>query len=261
MTDRQANDPGEFSAVRPWPCPAKVDCIFYHSMSYPDGESVDGAWDIRGLFDQYIGNYPIAGKTLLDVGTASGFLAFEAERAQAKVTAIDALRGSEFDRIHFREALYHRDRPAHDAQMDAWLGTLKNGYWWSWHKYQSRVETIYVPLARLPYWTRRFDVVCAGAILEHLADPVTAVGNLALLAKEAVIIAFTPVIDAPSQFMETLTEWTNPEHSFTFWGLSSRLYERLFANVGFSVEMFPAKARSGGREYTRQTIVARRVSA
>jgi hypothetical protein len=56
------------------PTPARSECLFYHSMDFPDGESVAGVWDIRGQFDQYIGNYPISGKTVLDVGTASGFL-------------------------------------------------------------------------------------------------------------------------------------------------------------------------------------------
>ena len=94
----------EFSASKPWSQPKKEDCVFYHWMDYPDGDTVEGAWDIRGLFDQYIGNYPIRGKTVLDVGTAGGFLAFEAERAGARVTAIDALSAAEFDRLHFQDS-------------------------------------------------------------------------------------------------------------------------------------------------------------
>ena len=28
----------------------KEDCIFYHSMTFPDGEKVEAAWDLRGFF-------------------------------------------------------------------------------------------------------------------------------------------------------------------------------------------------------------------
>ena len=78
--ERGAGTSDDFSPVKPWPLPRKEDCLFYHSMTYPNGETVEGVWDLRGVFAQYIGNYPIKSKTVLDVGTATGFLAFESER-------------------------------------------------------------------------------------------------------------------------------------------------------------------------------------
>ncbi len=227
-------------------------------MTFPDGESVDGAWDIRGQFNQYIGNYPLQGKTVLDVGTASGFLALEAERAGARVTALDARHAGEFNRLPFGDSLYHLDRAAHVAQTEAWLTMLKSGFWYSWHRFGSGAEMVYAPLAELPYWERRFDVVIAGALLEHLADPVSTIGSLAALAKEAVIIAFTPIADSAGQFMETATAWSNPEDSFTFWTLSRGLYARIFENLGFSIEILPAAARIGESEHVRSTLIARR---
>ena len=214
----------EFSPVEPRACPHKEDCLFYHSATYPDGSTIDGVWDIRGVFEQYIGNYPLKGKTVLDVGTATGFFAFEAERAgAASVTALDAFSASEFERVPFATIPHHLNRRAYDDQMEAWYGTLKNGFWYSWNKNRSSVEMIYAPLARLPYWERKFDVVIAGAILEHLADPVSAIGNLARLAREAVIIGFTPVADLDAQFMQTANDWgdpADPAKTYTFWTLT-----------------------------------------
>lgn len=222
---------------------------------------MEGAWDIRGLFEEYIGNYFIKGKTVLDVGTAAGFLAFEAERAGARVTAIDALSGAEFDRIHFRESPYHLDRALHVAQTNQWFTKIKASFWYSWYRYRSNVEVVYTPLAHLPYWHRKFDVVFAGAIVEHLSDPISIIGNLAALANEAVIISFTPVIESDVQFMQTANDWTNPNQNFTFWTLSTALYKRIFENVGFSVEFVPARARFAGSLVTRPTIIARRHEA
>lgn len=219
---------------------------------------VEGVWDIRGMFEQYIGNYPLRGKTLLDAGTAGGFLAFEAEKAGAQVTALDALHAAEFERVPFGDSLYHLDRSAHVAQTESWFTRLRNGFWYSWHRCGSKVEMVYAPLDRLPYWGRKFDVVLAGAILEHLSDPVAALANLAGLACEAVIIAFTPVIDSDRLFMETANDWKNPAHNFTFWVLSRGLYERVFSNLGFTIEIVPAKAKWNGHEHERHTIIARR---
>ncbi len=250
----------EFASEKPWPLPRKEDCIFYHWMTYPDGEVLEGAWDIRGMFSQYIGDCRVAGKTVLDVGTAGGFLAFEAEKAGAKVTALDAYQAGEFERIPFANTPYQDNRKVWVEEMDGWLRMLRNGFWYSWHHSRSDVEMVYAPLARLPYWGRKFDVVIAGAIIEHLCNPVGAIASMASVTGDTLIIAFTDVGTSNQQSMETMNDWSNtePDHSFTFWKLSKGLYKRVLANLGFDVRFVPSKARINGHEYWRDTIVATR---
>jgi hypothetical protein len=65
------------------------DCSFYHAMDIPAVGEVKGTRDLRGMFEDYVGHVELAGRTLLDVGTASGFLTFEAERRGATVTSFD----------------------------------------------------------------------------------------------------------------------------------------------------------------------------
>ena len=98
-----------FEPEKPWALPDKADCAFYHSMTFPDGETVEGQWDLRDIFEQYVGHHELRGKSVLDVGTASGFLAFEAERAGATVTAIDAADADELDRIQFAGSKFRTD--------------------------------------------------------------------------------------------------------------------------------------------------------
>lgn len=244
-----------------WPMPTPAQCVFYHAIDLPNGESIDGAWDIRGGFEQYIGNYPIAGKAVLDVGTASGFLAFEAEKAGAIVTATDASDATDIRHIQFYDTPFHDSRERWFADYNNFLAQLKNSFWYAHHKLNSSVEVVYAPIEAYPFWGRTFDVVIAGAILEHLSDPVTSIGNMAALAKETVIIPFTPIEMTDEQTMRTSNDWTSRQYCYTWWTLSLGLYKRIFDNLGFDVEIVAATARTGGATAERHTIIAKRRKA
>ena len=66
------------------------DCFFYHTMDLPGLGVVPGQWDLRGRFEEYTGGVEFEGKSVLDVGTATGFLSFEAEhKGAARVVSFD----------------------------------------------------------------------------------------------------------------------------------------------------------------------------
>jgi SAM-dependent methyltransferase len=251
-----------FRPEHPWSVSDTKDCFFYHSIDLPDGTALHGHWDIRGRFDEYVGRYPLAGKTVLDVGTATGFLAFSAEAAGAQVTALDVRTADELRRIPFENSLYHVNRTKWIADCNAMhLEGLKRAFWYTWHKLNSKVEVIYAPLDSLFAWDRKFDVVLAGAIIEHISDPVSAIGTFAWLAKDAVIISFTEVVDTEEWTMQTMGDWSNPDFDFEWWKLSRGLYRRVFDNLGFDVEFVKSTAvynPGAPKEATRPTIIARR---
>ena len=67
-----------------------ADCYFYHTMELPGLGVQHGHWDLRGRFADYVGGVEVKGKSVLDIGTATGFLSFEAERlGAARVVSFD----------------------------------------------------------------------------------------------------------------------------------------------------------------------------
>ena len=254
-----------FAPVEPWPLVPREQCHFYHCFNFPDGETVeDASWDLRGQFERYIGGYPIRGKTVLDVGTATGFLAFSAEESgAARVTAFDGLHARDFERTPIKGSTFTDDRLRCIAEVEAGFQGMKNGFWYAWHKKKSKVEVVYAPVTQLWRWNRKFDVVIAGAVVEHLSDPVPFIGALAGLANEAVILAATQVVESDQQIMQTLTPWDSPLNNYAWWILSRGLYERIFKNLGFSVEYTTCISKSnvpwipGSLE--KPTIIARRI--
>jgi 2-polyprenyl-3-methyl-5-hydroxy-6-metoxy-1,4-benzoquinol methylase len=76
------------------------NCFFYHWMDIPDVPSVSGiktvpgTWDLRGRFRDYTGGVDFAGKSVLDVGVATGWISFEAEKHGAiEVVGVDLPEG------------------------------------------------------------------------------------------------------------------------------------------------------------------------
>lgn len=238
------------------------DCNFYHTMEYSDGEIITGSWTIND-FSNYIGHYQLKNKTVLDVGTASGFLAFKAELQGGIVTATDAKFSKEYKMVPYANSSYLDDIHAWREQIQSQLfEKLRNSFWYSWNKYNSKIDVVYSSVYDLIEWDRRFDVVIAGAIIEHLGDPVSAIGAFARLANEAVIIAFTPVIDTDELIMQPLNSWTDPAYSYVWYQLSRGLYRTIFNNLGFDIEIVTSSALqnapSGQVQTVRPTIIARR---
>jgi hypothetical protein len=141
---------------------------------------------------------------------------------------------------------------------------LKKGFWYAWHKLNSNVDVVYAPLDRLYAWDRTFDVVIAGAIIEHIADPVSAIGAYARLANEAVIIAFTDILDTDEWVMRPAHDISRQAVDFEWWSLSRGLYRQLFDNLGFTIEIRhdPTAVHTPHegyeKEFSRPTLIARR---
>ena len=70
----------------PWQINSIEECNFYHSTDIPGLGLVEGQWDLREGFDEYLGGYDFAGKRVLEIGPATGFLTFRIEKTAHQVT-------------------------------------------------------------------------------------------------------------------------------------------------------------------------------
>jgi len=237
------------------------DCFFYHAMELPGFGLIPAHWDLRGRFDEYIGGVSLQGKSVLDVGTASGFLSFEAEKRGARrVVSFDQRDGAQQKFLPFKHKPYSRDHEKWAAEYRAEIERWKNAYWLAHRLLNSKAEVFYGDIYDLPVGLGPFDVAIVGSVLEHLADPITALASVARVTSETIIIV-TPLIDTEEPTARFEGRASNPDADFTWWVYSLGVYREVFGMLGFeiaSVTRAQFYYMYGDRFEERSTIVATR---
>lgn len=238
-------------------------CFFYHTMELPGLGVVHGQWDLRGHFEEYVGGVEVAGRSVLDVGTATGFLSFEAERlGAARVVSYDMSDVRQQALLPFKDKLYYQNHERwaelYGAEMERW----KDAYWLCHRLLGSRAEVVYGSVYDVPPALGRFDVVIVGSVLEHLSDQVSALASIARVTKEAMVVV-TPLLQTEERVARFEPLADNPDYDYTWWTYSVGVYREVFRMLGFRVE----RVSSGryyydyaGRWEERFTLVAVRES-
>jgi 2-polyprenyl-3-methyl-5-hydroxy-6-metoxy-1,4-benzoquinol methylase len=205
--------------------PKLEECWFYHVMDLPSLGTVNhfGSWDLRGRFDDYIGHTPLSGKTLLDVGTASGFLSFEAEKRGAVVTSFDVPSG---DTVNID--------PRTDAgEKRAEITKLHNSYRLAHRLLGSRAQSAYGDALELSRHVGPHEIVLIGQMLVHVRDPLAVLEQACKVARETIIIvegSFESEVPV-ARFYGAQFPGTN-----SWWHLSTGLYRDAFGIFGFAIK-------------------------
>ena len=235
------------------------DCFFYHTMDLPGFGEVRGHWDLRGRFNEYIGGVDLSGKSVIDVGAATGFLSFEAEKSgAARVLSFDIADARQQTFLPFKDKLYSRDPARWAEEYGAEIERWKNSYWLCHRLLDSKAEVHYGNIYDLPGESGQFDVAIVGSVLEHLSDQITALASIARLVKETIVIV-SPMIETADRIASFGALADHPENDFTWWIYSEGVYREVFKMLGFSIARI-RKAEyyyhHGERFETRHTIVA-----
>jgi SAM-dependent methyltransferase len=237
------------------------DCFFYHAMELPGLGLIPAHWDLRGRFDDYVGGIDVRGKSVLDIGTATGFLSFEAERSgAAHVVSFDQRDGADQKFLPFKDKLYSRNHARWAEQYRAEIERWKNAYWLSHRLLGSKAQVFYGDIYDLPPELGKFDVAILGSVLEHLSDPITALASVARLTKERMVIV-TPLLETDESIARFEGKASNPDADFTWWTYSPGVYREVLGMLGFEIERIKKAAyyyMYGDRNEERSTIVATR---
>jgi hypothetical protein len=169
------------------------DCAFYHTMDLGGGEIRRGPWDLRGRERSYLGWVDVKGLRVLEIGTATGHLAFHMAKAGADVICFDLPPGGSPDII---------PQDGHDLDEHRRLGReymdrVRNSWWYSRRRLGVAPRAVYGDIYKLPADLRRFDVSTFTSVLMHLSNPFAALRQAATLTDKAVIVT-EPIARIPS---------------------------------------------------------------
>ena len=138
----------EVSYVQPREIEELTDCSFYHFMDLPGVGTVGDHWDLRPTIDAYLGGFDFAGKRVLDVGAASGFLSFEMEKRGADVVSFDIPDGGRWNYIPFAQPGFDAPKLVRDLRWH--VDRIKNAYWYAHRALGSRARAYYGDIYDIP---------------------------------------------------------------------------------------------------------------
>ena len=238
------------------------ECAFYHTIDLPGYGVIQGCWDLRENIDAYLGNFDFVGKTVLDIGTAGGFLTFHMESKGAKVTSFDLLSGKFWNIVPYIHPEYNLVEKRKGFITSA--ERIKKGYWFSYQALESKAQCYYGNIYNLPRNLGLFDVAVMGTIISHLRDPIQALFSVSLRVKDYIILSNPATTEAnnPVAIWMPNSDTLLPEAAW--WAFSQASLERMLNVVGFEVETvirskhFCEKSPRGKYSSDITTLVARR---
>jgi SAM-dependent methyltransferase len=238
------------------------ECYFYHTMELPGLGVQHGHWDLRNRFEDYTGGVDVAGKSVLDVGTATGFLSFEAERlGAARVVSFDMSDVRQQIFVPFKGKTYRDDYEGWIESYSKTIDRWKNAYWLCHRLLNSKAQVYYGNISSLPLELGQFDVVIVGSVLEHLVDPVSALISISRLARERLILV-TPLIQTDEKIARFEPGADRPDDDYTWWTYSVGLYRELLSILGFRIEKITSAEYLHDYEHRmeeRTTVVAAKI--
>lgn len=242
------------------------DCYFYHTMEIPGHGLVEGQWDLRRGIDAYAGGVDYAGKRVLEVGTASGFLCFWMEERGAEVVGYDLSEDYPWDVVP-----YASSTPGEfDADRRAIMRQINNGWWFAHRAFKSSAKVVYGTVYGIPEAIGAVDISTYCSVLLHLRDPFQALYRASLLTRDTMVVTdlvgpkgaahaagLHPDTGRPQmQFVPDFKAGAPPE---TWWILTPEIVQAFLGVLGFHDSIVSHHVQGGVMgDYDLFTVVAHR---
>lgn len=233
---------------------------WYHTIDLGDGLVTPGAYDFRSQWPAFGFPDSMAGMRVLDVGSATGFFAFEFERRGAEVVSVELpslaawdMLSAERDEVIRELIAWHKV----DTAEQAYVRHLDGPFRFCQSVLASRVKRCYSSIYDLTLANlggERFDLIFAGDVLLHLFSPLQALDVLAGLCRGALVVTIDAAFPGPAHlpllaFMGDHRAW---------WNASVGCVEAMLKRLGFSAVSVAGRhtgvVRSHGVPYARDVI-------
>jgi SAM-dependent methyltransferase len=260
---------GENETEPPYAAPLGVtalsECYYYHTMDVPGHGVVAGEWDLRDGVDDYLGHEDVAGKRVLEIGTASGFLCFEMERRGADVVAYDLSAAQSWDVVPYAALDDSHER----SQRREHITRLNKSWWFNHRALGSRSRVVYGTVYAIPPSIGAIDLCTFGAILLHVRDPFLALQNAAALRPATIVVTELAQRRSPLSVLSRPSARRSPlflpnaakgEPRDAWWSFTPESIANMLAVLGYRADRVVRHAQLYANRRTPMfTVVARRV--
>ncbi len=252
-------------------------CFFYHSMDLPGFGEVTGEWDLRPGVADYLGRVDFAGKRVLELGTADGFLTFEIEKAGGEVVSYDLDSARSLDLVPFAR---RRGSPVGSSGVDfaELIPRMNDAYWLAHAALESSARIVYGDVYSVPDAIGPVDVAVFGTILLHTRDPFAALARSLPMVRETVVVTedhgrflLPEVLGRLRQRlpralrrpgMRFIPDWRTSTEPEGWWRLSPELLQAFLGVLGFEASVVIRHAQLyRGAPRQMFTVVAHRTVA
>ena len=207
------------------------DFVWYHAFELPDGRVLPGAWDLRGHESAYLGGVDVAGKRVLELGPATGYLTFYMERMGAEVVAFEAGFDVSIDVMPLRG----REDPEERRRVMQDTIDRNHDAWWYLHRtVGSSAKFVQGSIYDMPADLGTFDITVVGAILLHLREPWGALSQAARRTSETMIVTEPLQDDWQPPESNIMRFSPSAEHHLTnWWSIYPGAVVSMLSRLGF----------------------------
>jgi tRNA (mo5U34)-methyltransferase len=257
---------------------------WYHTVDL-EGISTPGMYDFREVISSFDFPADMKGMTVLDVGSATGYFAFEFEKRGAHVTSVELPGLDQLDRFpgqetslllrkiqrmivpHSEEAL--RSLCHHYSAQELYYYLLDAPFRLCAARLQSRVARRFCSVYDLSadrLGQVAFDFVFLGDILVHTLRPFDALAAAAKMCRGTLMIAQRmPGGSGDSPAMAYVGGENPLEDDICWWLPNEQCFHQLLKKLGFprveTIGTHEGVLRPAGHAYSRQILRAERARA
>ena len=206
--------------------------VWYHAVELPDGQVLPGAWDLRGKESDYLGGVDVAGKRVLELGPATGYLSFHMERQGAEVVAFEAGFDVSIDLLPVNGRASTDER---SKVMTTTVDQNHEAWWFLHHAFGSSAKFVQGNIYAMPADMGLFEVTVVGAILLHLREPWGALSEAARRTTEVMIVT-EPLQDteAPPETNIMRFSPSAEHHLSNWWSIYPGAVVSMLERLGFA---------------------------